>query len=309
MRNRGTGTAPWRPWLIAIVLIISSWLGGARPAHAAPPNDVRDAEVAELLRWAAALCRADMPEEGGRTMNALKVGVDLLELMPCSPAIAQRLLPVREALRARLGSDGGFTYRIINPTGGSRAEEAYRALVDEGPLSGVTLVLLDSNATGVEGTIYQSLRLRKFRATTGPDERIDTHSLPYCPACSFVPREEADAISVASWRGVLLHEARHVVQAINNPDMAADFAGPDGGFSVYAAFCEACADEGLNTTRMYRAAERMPALREAVGSDGVELVERACAGHKDAYIALRALYDRLEGEGAFDRLFKPFVWY
>jgi len=308
-------------WAILLAFAAAAWLGGAgrvragRLAAPAPPPT-----VVELAAWAESLCLAEGPRSSARLAAARRAGIDLLDLQPCRQDRPDRILPALEALRAELAdaeaaspeepepAEEPAEYLVVNPIGGSKAEIVYRELVDEGPLRGVTLAILDGSGSEVERVIHESLRRRKFRATTGPDERIDTHSLPYCPACIFVPREEVDSISVASWRGVFLHEARHAVQAVNNPDMAADFAGPAGGFSVYAAFCEACADEGLNTTRMYRAKERMPVLREALGADQKALVDRACAGHKEAYAELRALYDRLEGEGAFDRLFRPFVW-
>jgi hypothetical protein len=196
-------------------------------------------------------------------------------------------------------------YRIIGAQAESGVTAAFSQLVRGGSLRGAALVIVDETSTGLEGRIYARLRRRKFRATTGPDEGIDTRGATWGPYCVYVPREAVDAISLASWQGVLLHEARHLTQLRNNPDLAEDFTAPDGGRSIYAGFCEACADDGLYTTPLYYARERMARLRAVMGPEAEPLIQRACAGYQDAYEALRFRYDQAAEAGAFDRLFVP----
>ncbi len=194
---------------------------------------------------------------------------------------------------------------VVHGPSSSNVARAFRSLAAAGEMDGIELVILTSRDDDLRGDIYRLLRRRKFRATTGPDEGIDTRSLSCYPGCIFVPGEEVDAISVSGWVDVLRHEARHVEQLRHNPEMAWDFV-QNGRRTIYAGFCEACADDGLYTTPLYYARERMARLREVVGTENESLVQRACRGDRAAYETLRALFDRLVDEGGgFDVLFQP----
>ena len=227
--------------------------------------------------------------------------------IPAPPEEPTATPPPAEPTRTPTPTRPLSDYRIAYGAGDSTAEQAFRLLVDEERLdSSIYLVILSDTSGGLEGQIYGVLRRRKFRATTGPDEGIDTRSLFCAPGCIFVPTEEKNALGIGGWQEVLLHEARHVEQLSNNPNMARDFVTADGGRSLYAGFCEACADDGLYTTPLYYAKERLEKLRSVVGPEREELVARACHGDKDAYRDLSALYNQLVGDpGAFGELFRP----
>jgi hypothetical protein len=171
-----------------------------------------------------------------------------------------------------------------------------------------TLLIVSSTSTGLSGEIYRDLLKRNFRATTGPDEGFDTSTYPCHPFCVFVRQEVVNEISVPSWQGVLRHEYRHMVQAANNPNLAREFRPLGNGlFSTYAAFLEACADNGIfvaDTT--YHSSERMPQLRLVVGDENESVRQRACVGHKEAYNSLVKSYELKQGEGSFAVLFPPY---
>ena len=112
-------------------------------------------------------------------------------------------------------------------SGQTSVEQAHGRLVEEGLK--MTLVLVSDKSTGTEGDVYRDLRFRDIRATTGTNEGIDTHSLACYPYCVFVPVEEANALKVEAWEGVLRHEYRHMLQASNNPTLAQDFREPAAG--------------------------------------------------------------------------------
>ena len=170
-----------------------------------------------------------------------------------------------------------------------------------------TLIIVSSASTGLEGLIYQDMRTRVFRSTTGPDEGIDTHSLSCYPNCVFVPSEEVNVLTVGVWMLVLRHEYRHMVQASHNPNLAADFRGPDGRFTSYAAFSEACADYGLNVAPVYRAQVRIDQLRAALGASRQPLIDQACQGDKPSYDQVMQMYDAASvGGGMFSELFPTY---
>ena len=170
-----------------------------------------------------------------------------------------------------------------------------------------TLIIVSSASTGVEGDIYRDMRARIFRSSTGPDEGIDTHSLACYPNCVFVPAEEVNALTVDVWASVLRHEYRHMVQASHNPNMASDFRGPDGRFTVYAAFSEACADFELNVAPVYQAQARMEQLRAVVGADQQALIDQACQGDRAAYDKLVQVYNGARSsEQAFALLYPTY---
>jgi hypothetical protein len=237
---------------------------------------------------------------------ARQVGISPDDLYPYSDAYVQHTLPLLVAELLPYLPDLSLKASETPEVSLTNVERAYREMVDAGNLDGITLVILSPASSGLEGKIYMHLRQRKFRATTGPDEGIDTRSLPCYPGCIFVPVEEVDALGVAGWKEVLQHEARHVEQLRNNPDLARDFVDASGGRSLYAGFCEACADDGLYTTPLYYARERMSRLREVLGVEREPLIERACKGDKAAYQQVSALYDQLAGDQeTFAELFKP----
>jgi hypothetical protein len=250
------------------------------------------------------------PAPAGQLIRAArKAGLSPDDLYPYSDAYAEHTLPLLAAELLPYLPDlpnRTETYLINGGSGDTHVESAYRAMVDAGDLDAITLVILSPASSGLEGKIYAHLRLRKFRATTGPDEGIDTRSLSCYPGCIFVPVEEVNALGVGGWMEVLQHEARHVVQLINNPDLARDFVDAAGGRSLYAGFCEACADDGLYTTPLYYARERLARLREVLGAEREPLIQRACKGDKPAYQQVSMLFDQLAGkQGTFAELFRP----
>jgi hypothetical protein len=196
------------------------------------------------------------------------------------------------------------TSYVVNGIGGSNVEQAHAQLQQQG--NHVYLIVVSSDSPGIEGQIYRDLIQRNIRATVGPDEGFDTHGEFCYPNCVFVPREAANAISVQAWVDVLRHEYRHITQAENNPNMAQDFRNPSGEFTTYAAFEEACADYGLNVAPIYHAQVRMDQLKNVLGPARQSLIERACAGDKNAYQTLLDQYDQRAGQGAFALLFPPF---
>ena len=194
---------------------------------------------------------------------------------------------------------------VINGNGESTVEQAHARLQNEGRQT--YLLILSSASSDVEGEIYQDLRQRNIRMTTGPDEGIDTHGLFCYPNCVFVPQEEVNALSVEAWVQVLRHEYRHIVQATNNPHMAQDFREPGGQFTPYAAFSEVCADYGLNVALFYRAQERMDQLKLALGESQQSLIDQACNGNKAAYDKVVQAFNQHKGsEQAFVQLFEPY---
>lgn len=170
------------------------------------------------------------------------------------------------------------------------------------------VVIVSESSVGIEGEIFRDLNRRRLRATTGPDEGIDTAAVSCHPDCVFVRADAVNEISVESWQNVLRHEQRHMVQARNNPQMAGEFRPTAGGmFTSYAAFLEACADEGIYVAEnIYHASERMPELRAALGAERQAQVGQACGGFRDAYESVVREYEVKEGEGAFVELFPPY---
>ena len=151
------------------------------------------------------------------------------------------------------------------------------------------------------------MRARVFRSTTGPDEGIDTHSLPCYPNCVFVPIEEVNVLTVGTWMQVLRHEYRHMLQASHNPNLAADFRGPDGRFTSYGAFSEACADAGLNVAPIYQARARLDQLRATLSAAQQPLIDQACQGDRPSYEQLVLLYNTaLSSPQAFALLFPTY---
>jgi hypothetical protein len=124
----------------------------------------------------------------------------------------------------------------------------------------------------------------------------------------FVRQDAVNEIGVASWQNVLRHEQRHMVQARNNPQMAREFRPSAGGmFTTYAAFLEACADDGIFVAeQIYHASERMPQLRAALGAERQAQLGLACRGFRDAYESVVREYELKVGEGALGELFPPY---
>lgn len=170
------------------------------------------------------------------------------------------------------------------------------------------LIVVSADSVGLEQTIYQDLVKRNIRATTGPDEGFDTSGLKCHPNCVFIRAHAVNEISIESWVNVLRHEQRHMVQAANNPNMARDFRDAEGTFTTYAAFAEACADEGIYVgEEIYHASERMPKLKAALGAPNAALLEKACQGDTAAYRNIVQLFEtKSGGPGAFARLFPPY---
>ncbi len=194
---------------------------------------------------------------------------------------------------------------VVNGTGHSNVEQAHASLLGEGYK--VYLILVSYRSTGVEGQIYRDLIARHFRSTTGPDEGIDTRGEFCYPNCVFVPVQDANVIGASGWVGVLRHEYRHITQAENNSNMAHDFRSPNGVFTSYAAFSEACADYGLNEALVYHAGYRINRLTSVLGIQQQTLIDAACSGNMSAYQNLVARYNQQLGNPrAFAQWFPPY---
>lgn len=194
----------------------------------------------------------------------------------------------------------------INADATTNVAKAQSLIYDEGIR--FYLVVLSKGATGLEAEIYKDLVERKIRATTGPDEGFNTESLKCNPNCVFVPIKVVDALSVESWASVLRHEHRHMIQASHNPTMADDFRDAEGLFTTYAAFLEACADDGIYVgEEIYHAQVRMPQLNKVLGEAHQADLQAACEGHKDTYDTVVRLYEQETGQpGSFAKLFPQY---
>lgn len=188
----------------------------------------------------------------------------------------------------------------------SNVAQARAALIREG--LAFDLILVSHASTGVQAEIYKDLVKRNIRATVGPDEGYDTYAVPCHPDCVFVTAAAVDSVDVGTWTAVLYHEQRHMVQSRNNPDMARQVREPNGRFTSYAAFLEACADEGIYVAEnIYHASERMPRLRGTLGPANAAVLARACAGFPDAYRDIVNAYEsKSGGRGSFSALFPPY---
>ncbi len=223
---------------------------------------------------------------------------------PTQPPQTQTVTP-EDTVPASTPSPIGTIDYVVNGTGKSNVAQALYRLQAQGDL--VYLVILSSQSTGTEGEIYRDLQQRGFRSTTGPDEGVDTHGEFCYPDCVFVLAGAVNAISPDSWVRVLQHEYRHITQAENNPDLAQDFRDPNGMFTLYAAFSEACADYGLDVAPIYRAQQRMDQLKNVLGTGQQGLIDQACRGDKSAYQTLVDQYNQKIGHNnAFQQLFPPY---
>lgn len=187
----------------------------------------------------------------------------------------------------------------------STVEQAVALVSAEGDR--FTLRIVTSESKGVESDIYWDLTERNYRATTGPDEGIDTHGESCYPACLYVREQDVNALPIETWAEVLHHEWRHVEQARNNPQLARDFRGQDHMFTPYAAFMEACADYGINVEELYHAQERIDNLKAALGPSLSGTLNQACKGDHGAYQAIVSQYNSREGSSnAFTTLFPQY---
>ena len=171
-----------------------------------------------------------------------------------------------------------------------------------------SVIIVSPQSTGVKKQIYDDLIKRNFRATAGPDEGFDTKEVDCYPNCVFVRYQAVNQISVESWKNVMRHEQRHMVQASHNRNLAHEFrSSPTNMFTTYAAFMEACADDGIYVGEpSYHASERMPRLKNNLGIANTTLLTHACEGYPDAYIKTVDAYDAKAGKGAFAKLFPPY---
>jgi hypothetical protein len=188
----------------------------------------------------------------------------------------------------------------------SNVDRAYALLQSEGKQ--FTLIVVSPKSTGLEGEIYRDLRQRGYRATAGPDEGFDTRGEPCYPGCVYVRSQDVNSISISAWTRVLRHEYQHVIQAKNNPTMAQDFRDPNGVFTPYASFSEACADYEPNVARIYRGRQRIDQVNRILGDGRESLVEQACIGYMTAYRSVVDLYNQNAGRPtAFQELFRPYL--
>ncbi len=229
-----------------------------------------------------------------KSLLSLALLIALVALAACSAPDTTPTAPVQQS-----------SPFVVNGAGESLAEQAHEHLLEEGEK--VYLILLSPDSPDVQGLIYYDLQKRDILATTGPDEGFDTHNLFCYPRCVFVRKEDASISTVESWTALLRHEYRHIAQAENNPEMAHDFRNPDGRFTTYAAFMEACADYGLNIKVSYHAQERIDSLKQGLSTDFIGVLDRACKGDEWAYQAVRDQYNKRIGfSRAFDDLFPSY---
>lgn len=195
---------------------------------------------------------------------------------------------------------------LVNGDKASYVAQAQAELFREG--SRFYLIIVSSDSISVQAEIYTDMLKRFIRATTGPDEGIDTRELECHPYCVFVPEEAENVIGVASWKSVLKHEQRHMVQAANNPEMArAVRRSSDNVFTTYAAFLEACADDGIFVAEViYHASVRMPLLKSVLGAHNNAILDRACQGFPDSFRRVAAIYELKQGKGSFMKLFPEY---
>lgn len=189
-------------------------------------------------------------------------------------------------------------------------------LYEEGlPPEQIQFFIVDANSPGVLVKIYQDLASRGLGATTVEDypglkEAFNT------PFLLFMTPNLTLTSSPKFLSNLLIHEFRHIRQAIGNPNLQEDFRNPDGSFTTYAAFMEAWADEGLCTTPKYQSCTlRMPTLRQTLKSyqttnkltaDSDRLIDMAGNGDKTAYNMLAEWFAAAKGSTSFSRLFPSF---
>jgi hypothetical protein len=242
-----------------------------------------------------------------RALAVAALGYLICACSPMTPASAPATTrpPVAAMARSTPVPAATPAGTVASGQGSSNAEMAHERLQQEALKT--TLIIVSSTSTGIEGDIYRDLRARNFRSSTGPDEGIDTHSLSCYPNCVFVPVEEVNALTVDVWVQVFRHEYRHMLQASHNPNMSTDFRGPDGRFTVYAAFSEVCADFGLNVAPVYQAQVRMEQVRAVVGADQQPLIDQACQGDRPSYDKLVQLYNTAKAsDQAFALLYSTY---
>jgi hypothetical protein len=278
--------------LVSLLLFVAckaqSYNGGALPSATAPPSLGLATSVPTTPTQAV----------------SIQAPTEAPSIAPAEPAQAQAVTPPDQAPASTPGPTDPSGY-VVNGTGNSNIEQAHLRLQSQD--DPVYLVIVSSQSTGIEGEIYRDLRQRHFRTTTGPDEGVDTKGEFCYPNCVFVLSGEVNAISIDSWVRVLQHEYRHITQAKNNPSIAQDFRDPNGMFTPYAAFSEACADYGLNVAPVYHAQERIDRLKNVVGTDQQGLIDQACGGDKSAYQNLVDQYNQEVGQTfAFQELFPPY---
>lgn len=215
---------------------------------------------------------------------------------------------------------GSGSYRLPTSTEAILRQEATKFLGDlyeeELPPEQIQFFIVDANFPGILGKIYQDLASRGLGATTVEDypglkETFDTPFLLFMTP-NLILRSSPEFLS-----RLLIHEFRHIRQAIGNPNLQEDFRNPDGSFTTYAAFMEAWADEGLCTTPKYQScAWRMPTLRQTLKNyqttnsleiDYDRLIDMAGNGDKTAYNIVVAWYETARGLTSFSRLF-PSYW-
>jgi hypothetical protein len=196
----------------------------------------------------------------------------------------------------------------------------------------MTLHVVGSNSTGLEGVMYRDLIARRLRIM-GPEDVADSAQLPGWPYLVIAVQEDLNANSVTGWGYVLEHEYVHMVAAANlaadGVNLAQLMRQPDGTFTHQALFHEVCADffprdpDGNHrpVASFYGAMDRMPELlRVLEGMDaaalahqppshyeilpitGLPLMDAACVWDREALRRVQELYDEQMGPGAFDTL-------
>lgn len=190
-------------------------------------------------------------------------------------------------------------------------------LYEEGLLpEQIQFFIVDANSPGILGEVYQDLARRGLGATTVEDYPglKETFNTPFL---LFLTPNLAFESSPEFLSRLVIHEFRHIRQAIGNPNLQEDFRNPDGSFTTYAAFMEAWADEGLCTTPKYRSCwDRMPTLRALLREyqqangilvDSNKLINMAGKGDKTAYNLVMSWYENAAGyKRSFVQLFPPY---
>jgi hypothetical protein len=240
-----------------------------------------------------------------KTILGVAIGLGLIGVSAWTVLIRPAGAAFPGALAALGGTIQTAPSEKIAQVEASNAGQAYEQLRREG--NDFTMIVVSDQSTGLEEQIYADLEKRNYRVAAGPDEGYDTSSLTCYPNCALVRQDALDAVPVETWIRILRHERRHMVQLKNDPSLARDFRSPDGTFTTFGAFSEACADYGLNVGEDYHAQERIDRLKSVLGSQVEPVLDSACKGDTAAYASLVQKYDETLGQtNAFANIFPPY---
>lgn len=242
--------------------------------------------------------------QGGDTLWNIsrKYGVPIDTIVSYNEIKNPNLIYVGQKLKIPLGNQPLPTSTPTIQPSQSNINTALSRLAEEG--IHLTVYIVSKNSEGIHLEVYKDLVNRRIAATVGPDEGIDTSSVPNYPNIVFLMSGYENR-SPSFLYLLLRHEWWHTIQASNNPNMANDFTENNSGkrFGPYGAFSEACAEVyGGDVTTGYRDLELKLILKEF----DKNLVDKACAGNISAYLKLVNQVVQKLGPGKFERMFPPY---